>query len=259
MNRTPSFLVGEAELQAYVDGRLECQRRRAVEGWLASHPGDASRVAAYRVLGEQWRAAYAPVLEEPVPSSLVSALPATARPVARFVRVAALVVIGVVVALAAWTLAEPHVVPGSAAAEMVRRAVIAHTVYAAEVQHPVEAHASGKAYLLAWLSERLNMKVEAPDLGAAGLSLMGGRLLPGDRAAAALLMYEGATGQRVTLYWGPEFRQQHDTGLRYVRGERGTRVYYWLDDECGYAIASADLGQKELLRVALLAYAQFEK
>jgi anti-sigma factor RsiW len=37
------------------------------------------------------------------------------------------------------------------------------------------------------------------------------------------------------------------------------RVYYWLDDECGYAVTSADLGEKELFRGAVMAYAQLEK
>ena len=129
--------------------------------------------------------------------------------------------------------------------------------YAAEVQHPVEPRARGE--LLDWLSERLRMKVQAPELHAAGLAFLGGRLLPGDAAAAALLMYEGQSGQRVTLYWGPEFRQARETGLLYASGERGMRVYYWLDDECGYALASAELSQEELHAVAKMAHEQLEK
>src|SRR5260221_613431 len=58
----PGTPIGEAELQAYTDNRLPDERRRVVEAWLASHPDDAARIAAYRVLGEQWRAAYAPVI-----------------------------------------------------------------------------------------------------------------------------------------------------------------------------------------------------
>src|SRR2546421_106910 len=76
---------------------------------------------------------------------------------------------------------------------------------------------------------------------------------------AALLMYEGQTGPRLTLYWGPEFKSRHETGLRFARSDNGTSVYYWIDDECGYAIASSDLARNELLRVAFLAYGQLEK
>jgi len=248
--------VGEAELHAYVDGQLAHDRRAAVEAWLAAHSEDAERVSAYRLLAEQWRAAYEPVLAEPVPRALATVL--LPRAVSRFPRRAAIVAALATAGLGAWALFEADHVPSSAAAEMVRRAAIAHAVYATEVEHPVETWAGAKAQLLAWLSERLSMKVDAPDLGAAGLSLMGGRLLPGDKAAAALLMYEGASGQRVTLYWGPEYRQAQETGLQFGRRD-APRVYYWLDDECGYAVASADLTQQDLQRVARLARDQLEK
>jgi len=248
--------VGEAELHAYADGQLADKRRAGVEAWLAVHPEDAVRVAAYRQLGKLSRAAYAPVLAEPVPPALAAVL--LARPPSRLPRRAAIVAVFATVGLGAWVLFEPVHVPSAAAAELVRRAAIAHAVYAAEVQHPVEQQAGARTQLLAWLSERLNMKVEAPDLAAAGLSLMGGRLLPGEKAAAALLMYEGANGQRVTLYWGPEYRQAEETGLQFGRRD-APRVYYWLDEECGYAVASADLSQQELARVARMAHDQLEK
>ena len=242
--------VAEADLQAYVDGRLDAARRAALESWLAAHRGDAARVAAYRRLGEQWRAAYAPMLDEPIPPALHKALQARARRRPRFMRTAlaaaaaALVALGVSLYLAA----EP-------ASEIVHRAAMAHAVYAAEVQHPVE----GRDEVLGWLSERLGMKVQAPDLRQAGFAFLGGRLVPGDAAAAALLMYEGQNGQRVTLYWDPEFRQARETGLVYAPTERGTRVYYWLDDECGYAVASAEISREELFALAQMAHEQLER
>jgi anti-sigma factor RsiW len=244
--------LAEPDLHAYIDGRLDAARGRALESWLAAHPDDAARAAAYRLLGERWRAAYAPVLDEPIPAALVYALqgkPACGHPI---VPAVVAVAAGILIALAVSLYLAPSPSP-----EIVHRAAMAHAVYAAEVQHPVEARAHDE--LLDWLSERLHMKVRAPDLQAAGFAFLGGRLLPGDAAAAALLMYEGQNGQRVTLYWGPEFRQARETGLVYAPGERGMRVYYWLDDDCGYAVASAELSQQELLAVALIAHEQLEK
>jgi len=244
--------LGEADLHAYVDRRLNAACRAALESWLATHPDDAERVAAYRLLGERWRAAYAPVLEEPIPAVLLHALQGKQPARRSIVRAAVAVAAGALIALAVSLYLAP-----APASDIVHRAAIAHAVYATEVQHPVEARAHGE--LLDWLSERLHMKVQAPDLHRAGFAFLGGRLLPGEAAAAALLMYEGQNGQRVTLYWGPEFRQARDTGLVYAPGERGMRVYYWLDDECGYAVASAELSQRELLAVALIAHEQLEK
>jgi anti-sigma factor RsiW len=248
--------VGEAELHAYVDNQLPDDRRAVVESWLAAHPEDAARVVAYRSLAEQWRAAYEPVLAEPMPRELAAVL--LVRPRSRLPRRMAIAAGLAVLGLGARALFQPEHVPSAAAAEMVRRAAIAHAVYAAEIEHPVETRAGANAQLLTWLSERLNVKVEAPDLGAAGLSFIGGRLLPGEKAAAALLMYEGPNGQRVTLYWGPEFKQAQETGLQFARRDP-PRVYYWLDEECGYAVASADLSQHDLQRVARLAHDQLEK
>jgi anti-sigma factor RsiW len=242
----------EADLHAYVDGRLDVAGRAALESRLAAQPDDAARVAAYRVLGERWRAAYAPVLEEPIPAALLAAVPGKPAWRRRFARAAVAVAAGTLLALGVVRYFAPAPV-----SDIVHRAAIAHAVYAAEVLHPVEAEARGE--LLAWLSERLQMKVVAPDLHKAGFAFLGGRLLPGDAAAAALLMYEGQNGQRVTLYWGPEFRQVHETGLVYAAGERGMRVYYWLDEECGYALASAELSREELHVVAEIAHEQLEK
>ena len=241
--------LAEEDLHAYIDGWLAAADRATVEHWLAAHPDDARRVAAYRVLGERWRAAYAPILHEPVPPQLRHVLRPRRRPLARFAIAAS---IAVVLALAAWRFSTE-----APTAPIALRAAMAHAVYAADVQHPVEA--GGTAELLAWLSERLHMPVRAPDLRRAGYRFIGGRLLPGDKTAAALLMYEGHGGQRVTLYWAPEFRQSRDSGLIYASTERGTRVYYWLDEECGYAIASADLSQSELLQLARLAEEDLEK
>jgi anti-sigma factor RsiW len=248
-------VITEHELHAYIDGRLNGERRTAFEQWLASRPNDAARIAAYRHIGEQWRAAYASVLYEPVPEELVVAAQKKPRPRA-LVRVAAAIVLGMAsAALAIWQL--PLYFDGEAAGEMVRRAAVAHAVYTPEVRHPVEPQP--QAHVLAWLSERLAMPVRAPNLETAGLTFIGGRLLPGEMQAAALLMYEAHSGPRLTLYWAPEFKSRHETGLRFARSDNGTRVYYWIDDECGYAVASADLGRNELLRVALLAYGQLEK
>jgi len=241
--------LAEEDLHAYVDGWLGAAERASVDHWLGAHPDEARRVAAYRVLGERWRAAYAPVLHEPVPPLLLRASRPRRRHLARFSWAAATALL---VAFAAWRFSvEAPVAP------IALRAAMAHAVYAADVQHPVEA--GGTAELLAWLSERLTMPVRAPDLRRAGYRFIGGRLLPGDKSAAALLMYEGQGGQRVTLYWAPEFRRPRDSGLLYASMEHGTRVYYWLDEECGYALASADVSQTELRDLARLAEEDLEK
>jgi anti-sigma factor RsiW len=250
-------VIPEYDLHAYVDGRLDEPRRAALEQALAARPSDAARVAAYRYLSEQCRAAYAPLLNDPVPNGLALSAPEKPRRwrAARALAAAVVLALGLGVG-AAWQLGYFND-GGERAAEMVRVAAMAHAVYTPEVHHPVEARA--EANVLAWLSERLGMPVRAPNLESAGFSFMGGRLLPGDKTAAALLMYEAQNGRRLTLYWGPEFKSEHETRVQFATSENGTRVYYWIDEECGYAIASVDLSRDELRHVALMAHEQLEK
>ena len=117
--------IAEAEIHGYADGQLDDSRQLAVKDWLAAHPEDAARVADYRLLGQGWREAYAAVLREPVPGELLGALRPRRAAARRQFAWAAAGVVATLVALAAWTLVEPHHLPGSAAAEMVERAAIA--------------------------------------------------------------------------------------------------------------------------------------
>jgi anti-sigma factor RsiW len=252
--------VSEADLQAYVDGRLDPARRALVDAWLAARPDEAERVAAYRRLGGEVRAAYQAMLSEPVPAGLTRTL--VRRPRLRQVALAAVwVVIGVAVGVLA-TLELTATRPGgsllaSESTVMARRAAIAHATYSPEVRHPVEVGAADETHLVAWLSKRLGVRLRVPKLADAGLSLVGGRLLPGESGPVAQFMYESPNGRRLTLYVRQEKARNAETAFRYAR-ERNVGVFYWIDRDCGYAIASSDLGRDELLKVAELVYKQIE-
>ena len=101
------------------------------------------------------------------------------------------------------------------------------------------------------------MQVVAPDLRTAGLSLVGGRLLPGEVRPAALLLYETREGLRATIYWAPDTTRKGKGQLAYAR-ERNVSVFYWVDEECGYGVSSADLAKDQLRRIARMAYDQLE-
>ncbi|HEX7053938.1 MAG TPA: anti-sigma factor [Burkholderiales bacterium] len=250
--------VTEADLQAYVDGRLDPERRAAVDAWLASRPEEAERVAAYRRLGAEVRAAYQTMVAEPLPEGVARF--ARRRP---RLRQAALAAAWLALGAALGTLATlelrpvaPSVAPGGEVV-MARRAAIAHATYSPEVRHPVEVGADQEAHLVAWLSKRLGVRVRAPKLHEAGFALVGGRLLPGETGPVAQFMYEMPNGRRLTLYVRQEPPRHVETAFRYAR-ERNVSVFYWIDRDCGYAIASSDLGREELLKVAELVYKQLE-
>jgi len=250
----------DGELHAYADGRVDPDRKAAIELWLAEHPDEAERIEAYRRFGDELRALYDPVLEEPVPSHLMRSAGVARRwwPAAK---AAVWLVVGLAIgALAGWQMHDwrtPVPVAIDPAAAMARRAALAHATYSPEVRHPVEVGADQEQHLVTWLSKRLGTKVRAPRLDEAGMSLVGGRLLPGENGPVAQFMYQTPAGRRITLYVRAEARGNRETAFRYSR-ENNVGVFYWIDRDCGYALASADLTKEELLRIATLVYKQLE-
>jgi anti-sigma factor RsiW len=251
--------ITEAELQAYADDLLPEARQREVEAWLATRPEESERINAYRRLAHEVRAAYDAMLTEPVPRRLARA--AVARPQwRRIATVAGWIALGIAIGAPAGWQARPErtvtqVVPDTSI--FARRAAIAHATYSPEVRHPVEVGADDEQHLVNWLSKRLGVKVRAPKLDDAGMALVGGRLLPGENGPVAQFMYQSQNGRRLTLYVRTEVSRNRETAFRFAR-ENNVGVFYWIDREVGYALASADLSREELLRLANLVYKQLE-
>ena len=243
----------EDELHAYVDGELPAERRAAVEAWLAAHPQDAARVAAWRAQADLTNARYGIVAQEPVPPRLDLGRLARRERRWPFIAVEAVVAAFVLGGVAGW-FGRETLAGGTAGMRILTAdAIDAHKLYVVEVRHPVEVAGSEQAHLVQWLSKRLGYDVRAPDLGPIGLKLVGGRLLPGaSGAGAALLMYEGPSGERFTIYCARS--QSPETALRYqVAGS--VAAFYWVDDNRGFVVAGpAD--RDRLLKVAQSVYDQ---
>ena len=142
-------------------------------------------------------------------------------------------------------------------APLTRAAAIAHAAYVPEVRHPVEVGAGEQTHLVAWLSKRLGTALRVPDLQAQGLRLVGGRLLPDEiGGVAAQFMFEGASGQRLTLFVRHDApgSQGSDTAFRFVDQGR-LRTFYWIDHGFGYAL-SGELPRDAMLSVATAVYSQ---
>lgn len=243
----------EAELHAYVDGELPAERRAAVEACLAAHPEDAARVAAWRAQADLINARYAAVAQEQIPARLD--LDRLGRRDRRrpLLAVAAIVAAFVLGGLAGWFGRETWAGGVAGMRMFTADAIDAHKLYVVEVRHPVEVAGSEQAHLVQWLSKRLGYDVRAPDLAPIGLKLVGGRLLPGaSGAGAALLMYEGPSGERFTIYCARS--QAPETALRYqVAGS--VAAFYWIDDNRGFVV-SGPADRDRLLKVAQSVYEQ---
>ena len=69
--------------------------------------------------------------------------------------------------------------------------------------------------------------------------------------------FEHYSAWRDAVYVRVEARGHRETAFRYAR-ENNVSVFYWVERDCGYALASADLTKEELLRIATLVYKQLE-
>jgi len=244
--------ITEAELHAYVDGALSAARTAEIETYLAGHPEDAARVSAYRGQLAALRREFNSVLDEPLPRRLQVPRGSWMRRLPRVAAVVTWITLGSVIG---WQL---HAYNSTSARSegnaWARRAAIAHAVYSPEVRHPVEVGADQEAHLVAWLSKRLGTQLKVPHLGNLGYSLVGGRLLPGERGPVAQFMYQDGKGQRLTLYVRINADERSESAFLFAQ-EQGVGVFYWLDRKLGYAISGkADKG--ELLRVATAIHGQ---
>jgi len=250
----PRIPVTEDELHAYVDDELPAERLGDVEAWLAAHADDAERVRSWRAMAEALHARYDAVADEPVPQRL---------DVDRLVRAPRKWMYG---AIAATLLAfgggsgVGWLARGAAAAPSTFQnftvdALDAHRLYVVEVRHPVEVPGSERAHLQQWLSKRCGWEVRAPELGATGLKLVGGRLLPGPTGPASFLMYESASGERFTVYTARAAAET--TQMRYATHDHDGALF-WADRGVGYVVSGGS-DRERLTQVARLVYDQTEK
>jgi anti-sigma factor RsiW len=247
--------VTEDELHAYVDGEIPADRRGAVEAWLASHPEDAARVAQWRAQAEAIRTRYGAIASEPVSARFD--LDKLARGTRTWRAVAAAAVIAAFLAggVVGWLAHAASAAAPSRFDIFTTQALDAHRVYVVEVRHPVEVTGAERPHLVQWLSKRLDYELRIPDLEPSGLRLVGGRLLPGPFGPAAFCMYEGASGERFTIYYARTDSPQ--TAMRYRAAERFAALY-WVDNGVAY-IVSGPLDRERLRNVAQAAYDQIDK
>ena len=193
-----------------------------------------------------------PIMTEPIPARMFLRSPAWIE----YARAASVLVVGIAIGLAIPMLKPAPAPTVAAAVQLPIRAARAHLVYSPEVRHPVEVDAKQQDHLVKWLSKRLDVPLKVPVLTDEGFELLGGRLLPGNDGPVAQFMYQDAAGKRLTLYVTPSKKGDTLTSFRFAK-EGKVSVFYWIDNECGYAL-SGEVDKTTLAKVASLVYKQLE-
>lgn len=256
--------VTEAELHAFVDGFLDEERRRKVELWLDEHPEEAAEVRQWQAQSGELKAAFSNYARS---SEKDGALLRASGPVKTswmLWRKSALIAASLMLFLSGAAagvygdrlLSKPVPVENTATLDSLpRQSKTAFLVYASEKRHPVEVGADQEEHLVTWLGKRLDYKLVAPDLKTLGFSLVGGRLLPVNGKAGAMLMYQDAAGQRLTVLLGKN-PENGETSFRF-ESAGGLETFYWIDGAIGYAI-TGEVSRAKLQEIAEECYRQFE-
>ena len=264
--KAPDTPISEAQLHAFVDGRLDDMQRQAVERAVEEDPALRDTVDAWRSQRVALRGLHRDLLDESLPPFLANA----ARQADEFQRQTTrrwqymAMAASVFVAFTAGWIGHGAWRGGDAApaVQFARQAVVAHVVYAPEVRHPVEVTAAQQDHLVQWLSKRLGQPLKVPVLQPQGFDLVGGRLLPGADGARAQFMFQNTQGERLTLYIGAIKHPARGDGAE-SPGETAFRLtqdgnvssFYWMDQGVGYAL-SGPLPRNAMLDMAHSVYRQ---
>jgi anti-sigma factor RsiW len=248
----------EREIHMALDGELPEEERADFQSWLDANPEMKARSLRFEADRARLRNTFAGILNERVPDGMTRLVTGEAKRLSagapRWRMAAAAAILLALGAGGGYVAGVGRLgLEAQAEDELAEGAIAAHTIYAAEQRHAVEVGAGDKDHLLGWLSKRLGLTLIAPDLTADGFELVGGRLLPAGQTAAALLLYEDAKGNRISIYVTPEGEEKakgiytHETG--------GASAVYWLDKGWGCAVVGT-LPKQELLDVGRKAYRQ---
>ncbi|WP_295485300.1 anti-sigma factor [uncultured Pseudomonas sp.] len=239
----------EHELHAYVDDRLTPARRVEVEAWLTAHPDQAARIEAWRQDARRLRAALAGFSDLP-PNPHLELAPLRQRLARRRrQRLASAAVLVLALGLGGfggWQARESTLFAGLLP---MADAVEAHKLFAQTAQ--LDIAAKDPAQLQAWLGRHFARVGQLPDLSSYGLQPVGARLLANEDGPAALLVFQDAGGQRISLFL-------RSPGAHYGQMPSGQRVdgqleaRYWSHGAYNFALVSAaDDSRGEPVRQAL--------
>lgn len=248
----------DRDIHMALDGELPDEERVDYQAWLDANPEMKARSVRFEADRARLRDAFADVLDESAPDRLTKVVTGEARRAGvgspRWRMAAAAALLLALGAGGGYLAGVDRLgLQAQAEDELAEEAIAAHTIYAAEQRHAVEVGADDKDHLLGWLSNRVGLTLIAPDLRAEGFELVGGRLLPAGQKTAALLLYEDAKANRISIYVTAEGEAKAKGIYKLETG--GASAVYWLDKGWGCAVVGT-LPQEQLLDVGRKAYRQ---
>lgn len=232
--------ISDADLHAFVDGRLDESRRGAVLQYLADHDEEQQRVQDWMDQADGLRRALRN--DEAAGRDAILARLAGTGPRRRAIQVAArrlLLAASIVMAIGLGGLAGWVAHGNRKLSEIARlgiEATTAYSVFANDANRPIEISSDNRAELISWITRKLGHRVSVPDLSPMGYQLMGGRVLTAMYGPAAMLLYRDADDNRITVYLQP-MRVGRPEPMRPIQGQ-AVDGYAWIERQVGYSVMS---------------------
>ena len=231
------FQPSEELLHAYLDQQLDEPTRQAVEAYLATHPDAVAQVADWRQDTQQLRAVLAnldSLAANPRLDPQVIRRTQRQRSQRLIATAAALLLAVGIGGVGGWQARSQSLL---AANPPMQDALEAHRLFALDQLSNVDLQAHDSATLQRWLDQHFNHASRLPDLQRYGLQAVGARLLITEQGPAALLLFEDAQGQRISLY----LRSPGSLYANMPSGERqdgDLQARYWSQAGYNYALIS---------------------
>ena len=256
MKHNETYIFSNDDLHAYVDGQLSPEHITQFENYLQNHPELIEEISNYRHINKMLQATGN--LFPADNSENVVQLPTHTKPRKQFFRlpIAAAVPWIIFGLLIGWTSHGLSSVDSTNFVQFAEKTSATYSVYSPEKLHPVEVSSNDSEHLSAWLSNRMDMEFQIPDLDDLGFTLVGGRLMVGDASPAAMLMYEDNQGQRVILYVRNDLDAIRKTKMKYIHNNNKANVVAWSDGTVSFGFAG-NFSEQELRPAAQRIKVQF--
>ncbi|WP_462383636.1 anti-sigma factor family protein [Pseudomonas sp. Marseille-QA0892] len=241
-------IISDHDLHAYVDGRLDAERRRFVDDALARDPVLAAQVHGWLQDARTLRSALSQPSRPENPALDPIAIRARKRR-RRGGQLATAASLALCLGIGGWggwmarESVQPYADPPMSDAVQAYRLLV-------DGRMPPDMTATNPAELSNWLAVRFGGDVQMPNLEPAGFKAVSARMLSTPQGAAAMVLYRDRAGRTATFYIRPP-----GAGYRMMpKGERRDgelKARYWSGGRYNYAVVTkADDDIEKALRSA---------
>lgn len=240
MNETSPF-PGEADIHAYIDGRLDEADSARMEAWLERNPARAKEIHGWQRDAQQLRSMLGGLPNSTGQAALDPAMIRARRRQhlhARTALAAMLVLALGVGAISGWQ-ARRLTMPTATATAPMADALQAYRMFALNRHVNLDVTQQHAGELQGWLDQHFRNAAPLPDLVDSGFHLVGGRLLATDSGPAAMVLYEDRQGDAISFYIRPP-SPHAGTLPRGQRREGQLVASYWSGNGYNYALVSHD-------------------